>query len=269
VDRALGSSKVSVRFVVMALPGIALEERPAQVAGVCGIGGWERGEERFQISDLKFQRRMQRTQTRKYGCVFEALGSWRRSEIVRAGSCYVRLILASATRMIMRLPSARAARVIVSRLIETFCGSSKRSSCDRLVRSCLAIACLVFCCFRMACESCQASTRLMATASTSSRIPSASRKLSKVEPLWPVLLRFFRPEEDRREPLALFLEFLGLRTLPRRPVEALGFSPIEAMYHIRYIKARDAARQTAGLAGTSAELGAEPRLQYQHRGDAG
>src|SRR5437870_11513539 len=43
----------------------------------------------------------------------------------------------------------------------------------------------------MACSSCQASTRLIATASTSSRIPSCSRKLLKVDPLWSVLLRFF------------------------------------------------------------------------------
>jgi hypothetical protein len=59
------------------------------------------------------------------------------------------------------------------------------------VRSCLAIACFVFCCSFMACSSCHASTRLIATASTSSRIPSSSRKLSTVEPLWFVLLRFF------------------------------------------------------------------------------
>src|SRR5260370_36465895 len=51
---------------------------------------------------------------------------------------------------------------------------------------------LVFCCSRMACSSCRASTRLMATASTSSRMPSASRKLSKVEPLWSIFFRFFR-----------------------------------------------------------------------------
>src|SRR5216683_3954909 len=50
---------------------------------------------------------------------------------------------------------------------------------------------LVFCRSRMACSSCHASTRLMATASTSSRIPSLSRKLSKVEPLWSIFLRFF------------------------------------------------------------------------------
>src|SRR5712692_7110013 len=35
-------------------------------------------------------------------------------------------------RMIMRLPSALAARVIVSSVTETFRGSSRRSSCDRL-----------------------------------------------------------------------------------------------------------------------------------------
>jgi hypothetical protein len=53
------------------------------------------------------------------------------------------------------------------------------------------MACFVFCCFRIACASCQARTRLMATASTSSRIPSSSRKLSKVDPLWSTRLRLF------------------------------------------------------------------------------
>jgi hypothetical protein len=48
-----------------------------------------------------------------------------------------------------------------------------------------------FCCFCIACSSCQASTRLIATASTSSLIPSCSRKLSKLEPLWSIVLRFF------------------------------------------------------------------------------
>jgi hypothetical protein len=32
---------------------------------------------------------------------------------------------------------------------------------------------------------------LIATASTSSLIPSCSRKLSKLEPLWSIVLRFF------------------------------------------------------------------------------
>jgi len=86
--------------------------------------------------------------------------------------------------MIKRLPSALAASAIESSVTDTFRGSSKRSSCDLLVRSCLAIVCFVFCCACMACSSCYASTRLMATASTSSRIPSSSRKLSNVEPLW-------------------------------------------------------------------------------------
>src|SRR5215470_2921407 len=36
----------------------------------------------------------------------------------------------------------------------------------------------------MVCASCQAITRLMATASTSSRTPSSTNRLSNVEPLW-------------------------------------------------------------------------------------
>jgi hypothetical protein len=44
----------------------------------------------------------------------------------------------------------------------------------------------------MASSACHASTRLIATASTSSRIPSCSRKLSKVDPLWSACFRFFR-----------------------------------------------------------------------------
>jgi hypothetical protein len=51
----------------------------------------------------------------------------------QAGAGYARLAFTSATRMITRLPSARAARVIVSRVTETFRGSSSRSSCDLLV----------------------------------------------------------------------------------------------------------------------------------------
>ena len=46
---------------------------------------------------------------------------------------YDRRVFTSATRMITRLPSARAARVIVSRVTETFRGSSSLSSCDLLV----------------------------------------------------------------------------------------------------------------------------------------
>src|SRR5579863_3315854 len=53
------------------------------------------------------------------------------------------------------------------------------------------MAFLVFCCWRIASSSCQASTRLTATASTSSLMPSSSRNLSKVEPLWLDGLRFF------------------------------------------------------------------------------
>src|SRR5271169_3467040 len=75
-----------------------------------------------------------------------------------------RLVFRSATRMMRRLPRALAARVMVSSVTETFCGSSKRSNCDLLVRSCLAIACFVLRCSCMARSSCQASTRLMATA---------------------------------------------------------------------------------------------------------
>src|SRR5213080_835511 len=45
------------------------------------------------------------------------------------------------------------------------------------------MACFVFLCRFISCSNCQARTRLVATASTSSRIPCSSRKLSKVEPL--------------------------------------------------------------------------------------
>jgi hypothetical protein len=69
-----------------------------------------------------------------------------------------RLAFRSATRMLTRFPSALAARVMVSSVTETFLGSSKRSSCDLLVRSCLAIACLVLRWSCMACSSCHAKT---------------------------------------------------------------------------------------------------------------
>ena len=103
--------------------------------------------------------------------------------------------LASATRMISLLPSALAARVIVSRETAIFCGSSKRSSWERLLLSSFARACFVFFFFRMASASCHEITRLTATASTSSRMPSSSRKLSKVEP---VALKSARPQSAER-----------------------------------------------------------------------
>lgn len=109
----------------------------------------------------------------------------------QADADYARFAFTSATQIITRLPSARAARVIVSSVTETLRGSSRRSSCDLLVWSCFAIACFVFCCSCMACSSCHASTRLIATASTSSRIPSSSRKLSKVDPLRSIFFRSF------------------------------------------------------------------------------
>ena len=130
----------------------------------------------------------------------------------RARISYARLAFTSATRMIKRLPSALAARVIESSVTDTFRGSSKRSSCDLLVRSCLAIVCFVFRCACMACSSCHASTRLMATASTSSRIPSSSRKLSNVEPLWFVLPR-------------LFLTFIGV------PFDACPYYSLPTLNH--------------------------------------
>jgi hypothetical protein len=54
---------------------------------------------------------------------------------------YPRFTFTSAIRITTRFPNARAARVIVSSVTETFRGSSKRSSCDRLVRTAL-ICCI-------------------------------------------------------------------------------------------------------------------------------
>ena len=52
----------------------------------------------------------------------------------QAGATYARFAaFASATRMITRLPSALAARVIVPSVTETFRGSSSLSNCERLV----------------------------------------------------------------------------------------------------------------------------------------
>src|SRR5205807_5502555 len=95
---------------------------------------------------------------------------------------------ASVMRTVTLLPNTLAARVIVSSEMATFRGSSKRSSCDRLVWSSLAMACLVFRSFLLAFSNCQARTRLTATASTSPRMPSSSRKLSKLDPLWSKIL---------------------------------------------------------------------------------
>src|SRR5260370_32807316 len=87
------------------------------------------------------------------------------------------------------------------------------------------MASLVFCCSRMACSSCHASTRLIATASTSSRMPAASRKLWKVDPVWSIFFRFF----------------LGFNS---------GFFGAWIMYHIRYIRGKSKSagfRSRAGL----------------------
>src|SRR5260370_39286549 len=78
---------------------------------------------------------------------------------------------------------------------------------------------LVFCCCRMACSSCHARTRLIATASTSSRMPSASRKLSKVDPLW-----------------SIFFFFLAFIAIPFAPFGGSGFFGTREVYHIRYIR---------------------------------
>src|SRR5712692_11567569 len=56
----------------------------------------------------------------------------------------IRPTFASAIRMTTLLPNTLAARVMVSSETDTFRGSSRRSSCERLVRSSLAIACFVF-----------------------------------------------------------------------------------------------------------------------------
>lgn len=98
-----------------------------------------------------------------------------------AGRLPLRGDLISRTK---RFPRTRAARVNVSRDTDVFCGSSRRSSCERLVFNSLAIACLVLCWRLISCSNCHASTRLIAADSTSSRIPSSSRKPSKEEPLW-------------------------------------------------------------------------------------
>jgi len=67
---------------------------------------------------------------------------------------YRRFTFTSAIRITTLFPNARAARVIVSSVTDTFRGSSKRSSCDRLVRSSFAIARFVFCCTFIARSNC-------------------------------------------------------------------------------------------------------------------
>ena len=88
----------------------------------------------------------------------------------------MRLPLASVIWRVTRLPNTLAVRVMVSRETETLCGSRRRLSCERLVWSSFAMACFVLRCSRIACSSCQASTRLMATVSASSRMLCVVKK---------------------------------------------------------------------------------------------
>lgn len=79
-------------------------------------------------------------------------------------------------------PSALAAREMVPRVTLGFSGSSRRSSWAREVDMRRASVTLETLPFSMRSEIFSAMARLMATASTSSRMPSSARKLSKLLP---------------------------------------------------------------------------------------
>lgn len=100
----------------------------------------------------------------------------------------------------------------MSSVTETFRGSNSRSSCDRLVRSSFAIACLVFCCSCMDCDSCQAST------------------------LFPNLFRLEKTIEGR----ASAVSYLAVREGNR----GFGVFAHRALYHVRYTRKHQSGRST-------------------------
>jgi hypothetical protein len=81
------------------------------------------------------------------------------------------------------LPSAAAALCRVWSVTDSFLGSKSRSRAERLVCMRCASVLLVICCSFIASQSSWAITRLIATASERSSVPSSRRKSSKLEPL--------------------------------------------------------------------------------------
>src|SRR6185312_4285824 len=83
----------------------------------------------------------------------------------------------------MLRPNARAALLRVSRVRPVSCSSSNRSRCERLVCMRSASAFFVIPFAFIASASCQAITRLIATALAASSMPSSARKSSYFDPI--------------------------------------------------------------------------------------
>lgn len=94
-----------------------------------------------------------------------------------------------ANSILRCLPTARANCSNDSNVIDVLFGSSKRSRCDRLVCNLLASRALLILASSMISASWRTSSRLCALAETSSRIPSSSKKSSKLLPVY----LFMRP----------------------------------------------------------------------------
>jgi hypothetical protein len=130
-------------------------------------------------------------------------------------------------------PSAAAARWRLSSCTWVLEGSSKRSSCERLVCIRLADALLLRPCSRRKWSICQARTSLTAAARTSSWIPSSFRKSSNEDPMWGLLIAASRS--------VLLLDRSGTDSLaaaaPRHAAETLQIPQI-----CRWRNARDIPR---------------------------
>src|SRR4029077_11746712 len=79
-------------------------------------------------------------------------------------------------------PTILAARWRLSMVALPFSGSSRRSTCARLVFISCAMRCFVILFFFISAANCCAITALIAAAVTSSRIPASSSQLSKLDP---------------------------------------------------------------------------------------
>src|SRR6266481_3422600 len=89
--------------------------------------------------------------------------------------------------IVTRRPTIAAALCRLPSVISFF-GSSRRSTCVRLVLSSVAILFLEIFCFLMASASCHATTSLTACACASSKMPSSLRKSSMLEPMFFLLI---------------------------------------------------------------------------------
>src|SRR5215217_449969 len=103
------------------------------------------------------------------------------------------IIIAHTNSMRSSRPTMLAARKRLSIVAPPLSGSSKRSTCARLVFMSSAIRFLVMRFFFISSASWRAITALIAAAVTSERIPASSSQLSKLDPIWRCFLVMTTP----------------------------------------------------------------------------